>query len=64
VENRSAKELAEMQKIQDLQDSFLNQVRKDRSVITVFLMNGFQFRGVVRGYDAFTWCWIRTAGSR
>jgi host factor-I protein len=54
VENRSAKELAEMQKIQDLQDSFLNQVRKDRSVITVFLMNGFQFRGVVRGYDAFT----------
>ena len=43
-----------MQKIQDLQDSFLNQVRKDRSVITVFLMNGFQFRGVVRGYDAFT----------
>jgi host factor-I protein len=52
--NRSARELAEMQKTQDLQDTFLNQVRKDRAVITVFLMNGFQFRGVVRGYDAFT----------
>lgn len=51
---RSAKELAEMQKTQDLQDAFLNQVRKDRSVITVFLMNGFQFRGTVRGFDAFT----------
>jgi host factor-I protein len=23
-------------------------------VITIFLMNGFQFRGIVRGFDAFT----------
>ena len=43
-----------MQKTQNLQDAFLNQVRKDRAVITVFLMNGFQFRGVVKGFDAFT----------
>lgn len=52
--NRSVRELAEMQKTQNLQDAFLNQVRKDRAVITVFLMNGFQFRGVVKGFDAFT----------
>ena len=52
--NRSARELAVMQKTQNLQDTFLNQARRDRAVITVFLMNGFQFRGIVRGFDAFT----------
>ena len=53
-QTRSVKELGEMQKTQNLQDTFLNQMRKDRAVITVFLMNGFQFRGVVKGVDAFT----------
>ena len=28
-----------MQKTQNLQDSFLNQLRKDKSVVTMFLMN-------------------------
>lgn len=40
----SERELAQMQKTQNLQDTFLNQMRRDRAVITVFLMNGFQFR--------------------
>ncbi len=48
------KELAEMQKTQNLQDIFLNQVRRDRSVVTMFLMNGFQLHGIVRGFDGFT----------
>ena len=43
-----------MQKTQNLQDSVLNQLRKDRSVVTVFLMNGFQLHGVVKGFDGFT----------
>ena len=43
-----------MQKTQNLQDSILNQLRKDRSVVTVFLMNGFQLHGVVKGFDGFT----------
>ena len=43
-----------MQKTQNLQDSFLNQLRKDRSVVTMFLMNGFQLHGVVKGFDGFT----------
>ena len=30
------KELAEMQKTQNLQDSFLNQVRKDKLMVTMF----------------------------
>ena len=43
-----------MQKTQNLQDLFLNQARRDRSVITMFLMNGFQLHGIVRGFDSFT----------
>ena len=43
-----------MQKTQNLQDLFLNQLRKDKSVVTMFLMNGFQLHGVVKGFDSFT----------
>ena len=43
-----------MQKTQNLQDLFLNQARKDRSVVTMFLMNGFQLHGTVKGFDNFT----------
>ena len=43
-----------MQKTQNLQDLFLNQARRDRLQVTLFLMNGFQMRGVVRGFDGFT----------
>ncbi len=45
--------MAEMQKSQNLQDTFLNQARRERMPVTVFLMNGFQLRGVIRGFDAF-----------
>ncbi len=38
----------------NLQDSFLNEARKRRSPLTVFLVNGFQMRGTVLGYDSFT----------
>lgn len=44
---------AKMQKLQNLQDSFLNQARRERLMVTVFLMNGFQMKGYVRGFDAF-----------
>lgn len=43
-----------MQKTQNLQDAFLNQVRRDKINLTVFLMNGFQMHGIIRGYDSFT----------
>ena len=42
-----------MQKTVNLQDSFLNRARKDRLQITMFLMNGFQLRGTVTGFDSF-----------
>lgn len=38
----------------NLQDVFLNQVRKDKTSITVFLLSGFQIRGIVTGFDNFT----------
>ena len=38
----------------NLQDSFLNQVRKENIPITLFLVNGFQLKGVVKGFDNFT----------
>ena len=43
-----------MQKKMDLQEQFLDQARRERTGLTVFLMNGFQMRGVVTGYDDFT----------
>ena len=42
-----------MQKQQNLQDLVLNTARKERMTVTVFLMNGFQFKGTVRGFDSF-----------
>jgi host factor-I protein len=38
----------------NLQDAFLNQVRKDKILVTVFLVNGFQLKGLVKGFDNFT----------
>lgn len=43
-----------MQKTNNLQDIFLTQVRRERRGVTMFLMNGFQMRGYVAGFDAFT----------
>ncbi len=38
----------------NLQDAFLNQVRKDKILVTIFLVNGFQLKGLVKGFDNFT----------
>lgn len=38
----------------NLQDAFLNQVRKEKTPVTIFLVNGFQIKGVVKGFDNFT----------
>ena len=41
-------------KVINLQDSFLNQVRKENVPVTIHLVNGFQIKGSVRGFDNFT----------
>jgi len=37
-----------------LQDVFLNQVRKERVLVTIHLTNGYQIKGTVKGFDNFT----------
>lgn len=43
-----------MNKNLNLQDVFLNQVRKDKSQVTIFLVSGYQLKGIVKGFDNFT----------
>ena len=43
-----------MTKTNNLQDIFLTQARRERRQVTMFLMNGFQMRGCITGFDAFT----------
>ena len=42
-----------MQKTQNIQDTLLNQIRREKQTVTFFLMNGFQMKGVVRSFDSF-----------
>ena len=42
-----------MSKSPNLQDVFLASVRRTETPVTLFLMNGFQMRGVITGFDAF-----------
>jgi host factor-I protein len=37
----------------NLQEAILNEARRDRTPVTLFLMNGFQLRGVITGFDSF-----------
>ncbi len=40
-----------MNKMMNLQDTFLNQARKERILVTTYLVNGFQCKGIVKGFD-------------
>ena len=37
----------------DLQDTFLNNVRKSNTQVIIHLVNGFQIKGLVKGFDNF-----------
>ncbi len=43
---------------ENLQDLFLNETRKEHQMVTVFLMNGFQMKGVITGFDNFVVCLV------
>jgi len=43
-----------MNKNINLQDNFLNIARKEETMLTVFLVNGYQIKGTVRSFDNFT----------
>jgi len=38
----------------NLQDNFLNYLRKENIPVTIYLVNGFQLKGLIRGFDNFT----------
>jgi len=38
---------------QSLQDAYLNQLRKDKMPVTIYLTNGVRLKGVIRGFDSF-----------
>ena len=42
-----------MQKTPNYQDQFLAAARREKCPVTVFLMNGFQMKGYIRGFDSF-----------
>lgn len=41
-------------KEKNLQDAFLNEARRKNVPVTVFLVNGFQMKGTISGFDGFT----------
>ena len=47
----SQKEGIHMSEQNTLQDAILNEVRQDKVPVTLFLMNGFQLRGTITGFD-------------
>ena len=42
-----------MSETMNLQDAILKEVRRDKVPVTLFLMNGFQLRGTITGFDSF-----------
>ena len=38
----------------NIQASVLNQLRKENTFVTLYLLNGFQLRGLIKGFDNFT----------
>lgn len=41
------------EKPQNLQDTFLNHIRKNKTPVTVFLVNGVKLQGIVTWFDNF-----------
>ena len=42
------------EKSQNLQDVFLNKIRKEKHTVTVFLVNGVKLQGVITWFDNFS----------
>lgn len=42
-----------MQKTAQIQDLFLSRIRRSKTNVTMFLMNGYQLRGTIAGFDPF-----------
>ena len=47
-------QLSDMEKQKNLQDVFLNQMRKQHEPVTVFLMNGIKLQGIITWFDNYS----------
>ena len=59
IKERELKNMTNMagnKTMMNLQDSFLNHVRKENLPVVIYLVNGFQIRGQVRGFGAGNSC--------
>ena len=43
-----------MNKSENLQETFLNQIRKEKSSVTIFLINGVKLQGIITWFDNFS----------
>ena len=46
----------------NLQDSFLAFLKKEKNEVVIYLVNGFQLRGIITGFDNFTILFENTEG--
>ncbi len=46
--------MSSAQKVRNLQDLFLNRIRKEKAPVTVFLINGVKLQGLVVSFDNFS----------
>ena len=51
TKSRKSKNMAD--RAQNLQDTFLNYVRKNKTPLTIFLVNGVKLQGIVTWFDNF-----------
>lgn len=52
-EKLKEKAMSNIVRSQNLQDSYLNQLRKDKMPVVVYLTNGVRLKGVIKGFDNF-----------
>ncbi len=45
--------MTNLSKGQNLQDNYLNQLRKDKVPVVIYLTNGVRLKGVIKGFDSF-----------
>ena len=43
-----------LMKTENLQETFLNQLRKDKLSVTIFLINGVKLQGIITWFDNFS----------
>lgn len=46
--------MSDKDKLQNVQDVFLNKIRKDKQSVTIFLVNGVKLQGIVTWFDNFS----------